>query len=162
VARRPLEREQICLDGGRRTTQLMRDSLGGSRTRDHMWITQNAIDAFGALLGPVSLGVLLVTLLVSRFSSRARAAQITAGVSPFWVLLPPSLAVIAALLAGDRPGTVPWGVPAPGLALLVVQCALSGWIIYRHRRWLWVALPIALVMLVWSAITGLMLSLSNI
>jgi hypothetical protein len=29
VARRPLEREGIYLDGGRRTTQLMRDSLGG-------------------------------------------------------------------------------------------------------------------------------------
>jgi surface-adhesin protein E len=28
VARRPLEREGICLDGGRRTTQLKRDSLG--------------------------------------------------------------------------------------------------------------------------------------
>jgi len=28
VARRPLERERIYLDGGRRTTQLMRDSLG--------------------------------------------------------------------------------------------------------------------------------------
>ena len=29
MARRPLEREQVYLDGGRRTTQLMRDSLGG-------------------------------------------------------------------------------------------------------------------------------------
>ena len=29
MARRPLEGEQIYLDGGRRTTQLMRDSLGG-------------------------------------------------------------------------------------------------------------------------------------
>jgi len=33
VARRPLERERIDLDGGRRTTQLMRDSLG--RRRKH-------------------------------------------------------------------------------------------------------------------------------
>jgi hypothetical protein len=33
VARRPLEREPVYLDGGRRTTQLMRDSLG-SRTGD--------------------------------------------------------------------------------------------------------------------------------
>jgi len=30
VARRPLEREGVYLDGGRRTTQLMRDSLGGA------------------------------------------------------------------------------------------------------------------------------------
>ncbi len=29
MARRPLERERIDLDGGRRTTQLIRDSLGG-------------------------------------------------------------------------------------------------------------------------------------
>ena len=28
MARRPLEKEDLCLDGGRRTTQLMRDSLG--------------------------------------------------------------------------------------------------------------------------------------
>ena len=33
MARRPLEKEGICLDGGRRTTQLMRDSLG---SRFHM------------------------------------------------------------------------------------------------------------------------------
>ena len=32
MARRPLEREQVCLDGGRRTTQLMRDSLGSNQT----------------------------------------------------------------------------------------------------------------------------------
>jgi len=32
VARRPLEREGVYLDGGRRTTQLMRDSLGSSRS----------------------------------------------------------------------------------------------------------------------------------
>ena len=30
MARRPPERERVSLDGGRRTTQLMRDSLGGS------------------------------------------------------------------------------------------------------------------------------------
>ena len=30
MARRPLEWEGLCLDGGRRTTQLMRDSLGSS------------------------------------------------------------------------------------------------------------------------------------
>ena len=29
VARRPLDKEGVYLDGGRRTTQLMRDSLGG-------------------------------------------------------------------------------------------------------------------------------------
>jgi len=33
VARRPLEREQIYLDGGRRTMQLMRDSLGSGSMR---------------------------------------------------------------------------------------------------------------------------------
>ncbi len=30
MARRPLERERIYLDGGRRTTQLIRNSLGGN------------------------------------------------------------------------------------------------------------------------------------
>ena len=33
MARRPLEREEVYLDGGRRTTQLMRDSLGGGTTK---------------------------------------------------------------------------------------------------------------------------------
>ena len=33
MARRPLERERAYLDGGRRTTQLMRDSLGGMPRR---------------------------------------------------------------------------------------------------------------------------------
>ena len=32
MARRPLERERVYLDGGRRTTQLMRDSLGRTMT----------------------------------------------------------------------------------------------------------------------------------
>jgi len=37
VARRPLEEEEVCLDGGRRTTQLMRDSLGGALTHLIRW-----------------------------------------------------------------------------------------------------------------------------
>ena len=34
MARRPLERDGVSLDGGRRTTQLMRDSLGAMRPPD--------------------------------------------------------------------------------------------------------------------------------
>jgi Domain of unknown function (DUF4431) len=36
VARRPLDRERVYLDGGRRTTQLMRDSLGSASPRCHL------------------------------------------------------------------------------------------------------------------------------
>ena len=39
MARRPLEKEPVCLDGGRRTTQLMRDSLGGAT---HIEMTKRA------------------------------------------------------------------------------------------------------------------------
>ena len=50
MARRPLERERISLDGGRRTTQLMRDSLGS------MLMTQRGIIPFALpLLCPLLL-----------------------------------------------------------------------------------------------------------
>jgi hypothetical protein len=47
VARRPLEREPIYPDGGRRTTQLMRDSLGSYRSKGQV---VRPITAFIALL----------------------------------------------------------------------------------------------------------------
>jgi len=61
VARRPLERELVHLDGGRRTTQLMRDSLGRSWTmnsiKHHLHLTGGSPEVEFALFEhPQSLG----------------------------------------------------------------------------------------------------------
>ena len=45
MARRLLERERICLAGGRRTTQLMRDSLGAMRRPDLLALTLLSLSA---------------------------------------------------------------------------------------------------------------------
>jgi hypothetical protein len=56
VARRPLERERISLDGGRRTTQLMRDSLDGGdvaiRLCRTMLVRQLACEAWMSQMSP--------------------------------------------------------------------------------------------------------------
>jgi hypothetical protein len=53
VARRPLERERVCLDGGRRTTQLMRDSLGSRDTALH-YTSMRSLTVFLCLMRLVS------------------------------------------------------------------------------------------------------------
>ena len=52
MARRPLEREEVCLDGGRRTTQLMRDSLDGAIDVKPLlrWSSRVFVLAAGSLL----------------------------------------------------------------------------------------------------------------
>ena len=52
MARRPLEKERIYLDGGRRTTQLMRDSLGRAQfmTTDDWRLTNQEEYLRGATL----------------------------------------------------------------------------------------------------------------
>jgi hypothetical protein len=72
----------------------------------------------------------VATVIVPRFSPRARAAAIAADVSPLWLLLP-SFAFLATLrLTQSHPL-----VMVLQLVLLATQVGLSGWVIYRHRRW---------------------------
>ena len=55
MARRPLEREEVSLDGGRRTTQLMRDSLG--RMLDRKYFEEVLPDQIRLMEKPVRLTV---------------------------------------------------------------------------------------------------------
>ena len=55
MARRPLEREQVCLDGGRRTTQLMRDSLASAATKVSQMPRDNRQPAYATLAAIVLL-----------------------------------------------------------------------------------------------------------
>ncbi len=62
MARRPLEREPICLDGGRRTPQLMRDSLGRKPTMDSTPISKTTRLGVGTRL-PIAIAAYLARVL---------------------------------------------------------------------------------------------------
>ena len=61
MARRPLEREQVYLDGGRRTTQLMRDSLGST--------TKGVLMCFQPRLVTLATLVFIIAACTSRRAS---------------------------------------------------------------------------------------------
>lgn len=110
------------------------------------------IDGLNAL---TVLTVLLsaATVIAPRFSPRARAAAIAAGVSPLWLLLP-SVGFLATLRLTPQSHPLVMGLQ---LVLLGTQVGLTGWVVYRHRRWPWIALPLALALFAWIAI-GIMIS----
>ena len=54
MARRPLEKEHLYLDGGRRTTQLMRDSLDGGLTSRTMAGTVSECTSGWSVESPMS------------------------------------------------------------------------------------------------------------
>ncbi len=66
VARRPLEREGVSLDGGRRTTQLMRDSLGGPTRMRYT----HSMNSFPVRLGSFELGQATLSLPPSGSEAR--------------------------------------------------------------------------------------------
>jgi len=111
VARRPLEREGVYLDGGRRTTQLMRDSLGGATKSENM-------QAPDPLLIRMLLAIPGASALAASYSERDRRRRDpTAPADPtadlLWMTLPWGLAV---------------GLLIPiGLVLLPIQ--LPGWLL---------------------------------
>ena len=61
MARRPLEGEGLYLDGGRRTTQLMRDSLGSMPTIPLSSETQRRLDALFVERDRQTVAQLLIT-----------------------------------------------------------------------------------------------------
>jgi len=103
-----------------------------------------------SLLALLTLAVFLIAVLLPNLSRSARAAGVAAGISPFWVILPPIAFVIAILAAPER-GPVSTLLSVVPVTLLIAQLALTGWVMYRHRHWPWVALPVVLIMLVWTA-----------
>jgi hypothetical protein len=115
------------------------------------YMLNHGVGSLGApdLLGPLTAGVFLFAVLLPNLSRGARAAGITAGISPFWVILPP-MAFVAAFFAVPERGPVSTLLSVVPVTLLVAQVALSGWVMYRHRHWPWVALPVVLIALVWT------------
>ncbi|HEY6854209.1 MAG TPA: hypothetical protein VI139_08175 [Gemmatimonadales bacterium] len=101
------------------------------------------------LLACLTLGVVLVAILLPPRSPGARAAGIPAAISPLWVILPPAGFVIAIFAAPDRSPVTTLLSVVP-VTLLLAELALTGWVMYRHRRWPWVAAPVVAVALVWT------------
>jgi hypothetical protein len=60
VARRPLERERVYFDGGRRTTQLMRDSLGRHHTQETLVILYSPLASRTGSFAVAILGLLVI------------------------------------------------------------------------------------------------------
>jgi hypothetical protein len=80
VARRPLKRELVCLDGGRRTTQLMRDSLGANRPlgrTERMLTSLQILGLLVTILGAVPSGY---------FASKARRRLSAKGEAHPWIV----------------------------------------------------------------------------
>ena len=69
-----------------------------------------------------------------------------ARVSPLWLFLP-CAGFLLLLFRGSSTSQ-----QMLALTLLVVQVTLSVWIIYRHRRWPWIAALLAAALLAWSGL----------
>ena len=97
----------------------------------------------------VALNVALIAgvVLAPRVSARARASADAAGISPLWS----PVAVIAQLLFLGVAGSLGSTIALPVIAAFAVaQLYIGGRIVYRHRRWLWLPLPLVLLSLLWS------------
>lgn len=91
----------------------------------------------------------------------ARRSAITAGVSPLWLLIPWFLTIVTSPLLLFVPGAervvelIPSTMSGRAwvglqLSLFAVQLAFSAWVVYRHRRWLRLVLPFAVILLFWA------------
>ena len=86
----------------------------------------------------VAAAALIVAAIVApRRFPEARASYDDAEISPLWALGGAVVVLVAAFLSGYIPFL-------PELAA-VGHLVLGGWILYRHRRWLWIHLPIVLL-----------------
>jgi len=104
------------------------------------------IDGLNVLV-VLTVTLCVATVIVPRFSPRARAAAIAADVSPLWLLLP-GFSFVATLRLTQSHALV----IVLQLVLLATQVGLSGWVIYRHRRWPWIAAPLAIALLAWIGV----------
>ena len=94
MARRPLEREWIDPDGGRRTTQLMRDSLGSlpNNMRRYHYLLAVLLPTLG------SCSYLATFAVVNLSRERIRVTY-----SPLRYATPPAVKALRDLSHGDRP-----------------------------------------------------------
>ena len=84
-----------------------------------------------------------------RWAPSARAAGLSAAVSPLWLLAPIVLGFLLTWLGNDE--GILWrvaGIEVP--VLLLLQLAVSAWIVYRYRRWPFLVIPLAVLCCLWQ------------
>ena len=94
------------------------------------------------LLVLAGLGLMAAVVVAPDRSPQARASYDDADISPLWPAAGPVVMIAAMLLQGFIPFL-------PMLAALA-HIGFSGWIVYRHRRWLWAPLPLAVMSVLWT------------
>jgi hypothetical protein len=100
-------------------------------------------ESFLALLAALTLALAIAAIVLPQRLDRAREGAITARVSPLWLLLSCAAFVVALFRAPEQ---------SVSLVLLAAQIGLSVWMVYRHRRWPWVATLLAAALLGWCAV----------
>ena len=99
------------------------------------------------LLVALNIALIAGAVLAPRVSARARASADAAGISPLWS----PAAVIAQLLFISAAGFLGFNLAILVMAAFVMaQLCIGGLIVYRHRRSLWLPLPLVLLSLLWS------------
>jgi hypothetical protein len=111
------------------------------------------------LMVVLTIGLAVAAVVVPRFVARAGASAAAARLSPLWVVAPTVLCVGVLTLVDPHTKDVTLLIVA---ALCLVQLALSALVIYRHRRWPWIALPFALMPPIWWAIFVAMIALAGL
>jgi hypothetical protein len=104
---------------------------------------------FVRTMAGLSIGLVVAAVVVPRRVPRARDSAAAAAISPLWVLLP-TPAGIGLLILFDRGNKALQGWVM--LAVALAQLVLTVVVIFRHRRWPWIAAPLALVPVVWWAV----------
>jgi hypothetical protein len=105
-------------------------------------------------------GVLLLTgtlglAAATRWVPAAREVAVAASVSPLWLLAPIVLGFVLVWWANASGIVVSvFGLKVP--VLLLLQSGVALWVIYRHRRWPFLIVPLAAICVLWQ--WGLMMS----
>ena len=99
------------------------------------------------LMLAMNVALIAGVAVAPRVSARARASADAARISPLWS----PAAAFGQLLFIAIAGFLGPSIALPVMAAFVIaQLYLGGLIVYRHRQWLWLPLPLVLLSLVWS------------
>jgi hypothetical protein len=109
----------------------------------------------GLVLVIGTLGLAAAALGAPRWVASARDAEMYAGVSPLWLLMPIVLGFVL-VWWGNNAGILVSAFDIKVPALLILQLGVATWIVYRHRRWPFLVFPLALLSCLWQ--WGLMMS----
>jgi hypothetical protein len=103
----------------------------------------------GVLLVAGTLGFSAAACSAPRWATAARACQMNAALSPLWLLLPILLGFVLTWWGNDAGILLNAnGVEVP--ALFLFQLGVSAWVVYRHRRWPFLVLPLAILCCLWQ------------